>query len=43
MLKTLAIETSCDDTSIGIINFDKNIFTVEKLLAYSQIQNHQKY
>ena len=40
---TLAIETSCDDTSIWIINFDWNIFTVEKLLAYSQVQEHNEF
>lgn len=43
MLKTLAIETSCDDTSVWIINFDWNFFKTEKLLAYSQIQDHQQY
>lgn len=43
MVKTLAIETSCDDTSVGIINFDGQVFSVESLLAYSQIQDHQKY
>jgi len=43
MIKTLAIETSCDDTSIWIISFDWNIFKTEKLLAYSQIDDHQKY
>lgn len=43
MIRTLAIETSCDDTSIWIINFDNNIFNVEKLLAYSQVQDHLKY
>ena len=43
MIKTLAIETSCDDTSVGIVSFDENTFQVEKLLAYSQIQDHQKY
>ncbi|MCX6822566.1 MAG: hypothetical protein NTX91_01025 [candidate division SR1 bacterium] len=43
MIKTLAIETSCDDTSISIVSFDGNVFTVEKLLAYSQIDDHQKY
>ncbi len=42
-MKTLAIETSCDDTSVWIINFDWQIFTVDSLLAYSQIQDHQKY
>ena len=43
MLKTLAIETSCDDTSVGIVCFDGETFTVDSLLAYSQIQDHQKY
>ncbi|MEI6672823.1 MAG: hypothetical protein WCL02_05885 [bacterium] len=43
MVKTLAIETSCDDTSVGIIDFDGQIFTVDALLAYSQIADHQKY
>ena len=43
MIKTLAIETSCDDTSISIINFDGKVFAVENLLAYSQIDDHQKY
>ena len=43
MLKTLAIETSCDDTSIWIIDFDWKIFKTKKLLAYSQIDDHQKY
>ena len=42
-MKTLAIETSCDDTSVGIIDFDWKIFTVDSLLAYSQIDDHQKY
>ena len=43
MIKTLAIETSCDDTSVGIVAFDGTTFEVEKLLAYSQVQDHQKY
>ncbi len=43
MVKTLAIETSCDDTSVGIVHFDGEIFSVESLLAYSQIQDHQQY
>jgi|GEM_PF-303588 len=43
MIRTLAIETSCDDTSVGIVSFDGKIFQVETLLAYSQIQNHQQY
>lgn len=43
MIRTLAIETSCDDTSIWIISFDGKIFKTQKLLAYSQIQDHQQY
>lgn len=43
MVKTLAIETSCDDTSVGIVDFDWHIFSVDTLLAYSQIDDHQKY
>lgn len=43
MIKTLAIETSCDDTSIGIISFDGKTFLVEEILAYSQVPDHQIY
>lgn len=43
MLKTFAIETSCDDTSVGIVCFDDHTFSVDSLLAYSQIQDHQQY
>lgn len=43
MIKTLAIETSCDDTSIGIISFDGTTFLVDEILAYSQVPDHQIY
>ncbi len=43
MTKVLAIETSCDDTSLGIISYHDGDFVVEKLVAYSQITDHQKY
>ena len=42
-MKTLAIETSCDDTSLALVEFKDNVFSVEKLLAYSQIADHQQY
>jgi len=42
-ITTLAIETSCDDTSVAIISFDGDNFVVEKIVAYSQIKDHQKY
>ena len=42
-MKTLAIETSCDDTSLGIVEEKDGVFHVEKLVAYSQIQEHLPY
>lgn len=43
MTRLLAIETSCDDTSLSVVHFQDNIFAVDKLVAYSQIQDHQQY
>ncbi len=42
-MKILAIETSCDDTSLSIVSDDQGIFEVEELIAYSQIQDHQQF
>ena len=42
-MKTLAIETSCDDTSLAIVSEENGNFQVEDILAYSQIQEHQKF
>lgn len=42
-MRTLAIETSCDDTSIAMVKMENNFFSVEKILAYSQIQDHQQF
>jgi len=42
-MKTLAIETSCDDTSLSIVSFDWEKFNVDKILLYSQIESHKKY
>ena len=42
-MRTLAIETSCDDTSLAIINNNDWIFNVEKIVMYSQIQQHIPY
>lgn len=39
-MKTLAIETSCDDTSLAIVNNEWNTFQVEKIVMYSQIEQH---
>ncbi len=43
MKKTFAIETSCDDTSVWIISYADGVFSVDKLVAYSQIQEHKKF
>ena len=42
-MKTLAIETSCDDTSLAILDNDDWIFNVDKIVMYSQIQQHIPY
>lgn len=42
-MKTFAIETSCDDTSLGIIEFENGVFTNTLLKTYSQIPDHQYY
>ena len=42
-MKTLAIETSCDDTSLAIVDDNDWIFNVEKIVMYSQIQQHIPY
>ena len=41
--RTLAIETSCDDTSVWIVSFDWNEFLLEELLAYSQVNEHNTF
>ena len=43
MPRILSIETSCDDTAIAIVTEDQGHFVVEKMLAYSQVPDHQKY
>ena len=42
-MKTLAIETSCDDTSVSIVSYDGKTFSVDEIWAYSQVEDHQKY
>lgn len=43
MVRTLAIETSCDDTSVAIVSHDAGNFSVEHLQSFSQIDLHQHY
>lgn len=40
--KTLAIETSCDDTSLALVSWDNKTYTCEHIISYSQIE-HQQY
>ena len=42
MKKILAIETSCDDTSVGIVRLEDNHFFVDVLHTYTQVI-HQQY
>lgn len=42
-LKTLAIETSCDDTSLGIVTFENGFFSCPTLFTHSQIADHQQF
>lgn len=41
MKKILAIETSCDDTSVGIVRLEDNHFYVDALHTYTQIIHKQ--
>jgi len=42
-MKTLAIETSCDDTSLGIVELKNGSFEPVKVLLHSQIDKHRKF
>jgi len=42
-MRVLAIETSCDETAVAIVNESDDIFTLEKNLVSSQIEEHKKY
>jgi tRNA A37 threonylcarbamoyltransferase TsaD len=43
LYRTLAIETSCDDTSLAIVSRDGEKFECVKMMAYSQTAEHQQY
>ena len=42
-MKILAIETSCDETGISILEFNQNQCQILVNLIYSQIAIHQPY
>lgn len=39
-MKVLAIETSCDDTSLAIVSYDWNIFLCEHMISFTQVDIH---
>jgi len=43
IMKILSIETSCDDTSLAIVEYNNHQFLVHQCIAYSQIKDHQSY
>lgn len=42
-MRILGIETSCDDTAIGIVSFARGRFTIEAQVTASQVLIHRKY
>lgn len=42
-MRILGIETSCDDTGIGIVSYAKGKFTIEATVTASQVLVHRKY
>ncbi len=42
-MRILGIETSCDDTAMGIVSYTKKRFKIEAQVAASQILIHRKY
>jgi N6-L-threonylcarbamoyladenine synthase len=43
MPTTLAIETSCDDTSVSLVRETDGEFFVDQLRSFSQVDIHQPY
>ncbi len=42
-MRVLAIETSCDETSVAVVKEDSGQFEVQKNLVFSQIKDHQPF
>lgn len=42
-MRILGIETSCDDTAIGIVRYDRKKFHIEAQVTASQVLIHRKY
>lgn len=42
-MRILALESSCDETAIAVVNYRKGFLKLEKNQVYSQINIHQQY
>ena len=43
MIKVLAIETSCDETSVSIVSNSDDIYKIHSNIVASQIEDHSKW
>ena len=43
MIKVLAIETSCDETSVSIVSNNDDIYKIHSNIIASQIEDHSKW
>ena len=43
MHKVLAIETSCDETSVSIVSNSGDIYKIHSNIVASQIEDHSKW
>lgn len=42
-MRILGIETSCDDTAIGVVRYERQRFTIEAQVTASQVLVHRKF
>ena len=42
-MNVLAFESSCDETSVAVVDYDNGIFTVKSNIVASQIETHRLY
>ena len=43
MIKVLAIETSCDETSVSVVSNSEDIYKIHSNIVASQIKDHSKW
>ena len=42
-MNVLAFESSCDETSVAVVNYENGIFTIKSNIVASQIETHRLY